>query len=139
MEEKIKRKDLIYKTNQYEYDFQQCKTIRSFSESIYFAKITTDKAEEDQRNLLKDIIEFNEKSRPRTKEEQDKKRDTYETVYALYEGRELFLNDFRSWIFPIKLTLRKGLKILTPKQMLQRLPIALAQVKAGNNSENLLN
>ena len=32
-----------------------------------------------------------------------------------------------------------GLKILTPKQMLQRLPIALAQVKAGNNSQNLLN
>ena len=33
----------------------------------------------------------------------------------------------------------EGLKILTSKQMLQRLPIALAQVKAGNNSENLLN
>ena len=32
-----------------------------------------------------------------------------------------------------------GLKILTPKQMLQRLAIVLAQVKAGNNSENLLN
>ena len=32
-----------------------------------------------------------------------------------------------------------GLKILTPKQMLQRLPIALAQGKAGNNSESLLN
>ena len=32
-----------------------------------------------------------------------------------------------------------GLKILTPKQMLPRLPIALAQVKAGNNSESLLN
>ena len=32
-----------------------------------------------------------------------------------------------------------GLKILTPKQMLQRLLIALAQVKAGNNSESLLN
>ena len=32
-----------------------------------------------------------------------------------------------------------GLKILTPKQILRRLPIALAQVKAGNNSENLLN
>ena len=30
-------------------------------------------------------------------------------------------------------------KILTPKQMLQRLPIVLLQVKAGNNSENLLN
>ena len=33
----------------------------------------------------------------------------------------------------------KQLKILTPKQMLQRLPIVLAQVKAGNNSQNLLN
>ena len=31
------------------------------------------------------------------------------------------------------------LKKLTPQQMLQGLPIALAQVKAGNNSENLLN
>ena len=36
-------------------------------------------------------------------------------------------------------TSRVGLKILTPKEMLQRLPIALAQVKAGNNSESLLN
>ena len=34
---------------------------------------------------------------------------------------------------------REGLKLLTPKQMLQRLPIALAQEKAGNTSENLLN
>ena len=32
-----------------------------------------------------------------------------------------------------------GLKTLTSKQMLQRLPIALEQVKAGNNLENLLN
>ena len=36
-------------------------------------------------------------------------------------------------------TMGTGLRILTPKQMLQRLPIALAQVKAGNNSEILLN
>ena len=36
-------------------------------------------------------------------------------------------------------TERTRLKILTPKQMLERLPIALAQVKAGNNSESLLN
>ena len=33
----------------------------------------------------------------------------------------------------------KGLKILTPNQMLKRLSIALAQIKAGNNSESLLN
>ena len=31
----------------------------------------------------------------------------------------------------------KGLKILTPKQMLQILPIVLSQVKAGNKRENL--
>ena len=31
----------------------------------------------------------------------------------------------------------QGLKILTPNQMLSRLPIALAQLKAGNNSEKL--
>ena len=33
----------------------------------------------------------------------------------------------------------EGLKILTPKQMLCRLPIILAQLKAGNNSEKLKN
>lgn len=34
---------------------------------------------------------------------------------------------------------RRGLKILTPMQMLQTLPVDLAKVKAGNESENLLN
>ena len=33
----------------------------------------------------------------------------------------------------------QGLKILTPSQMLRRLPISLAQLKAGNNSEKLKN
>ena len=40
--------------------------------------------------------------------------------------------------FSIK-TQGKGLRILTSKQMLQRLPIALAQVKASSTSKNLLN
>ena len=35
--------------------------------------------------------------------------------------------------------LGKGLKILTPNQMLSRLPITLAQLNAGNNSEKLKN
>ena len=38
-----------------------------------------------------------------------------------------------------KATEGKGLKILIPKQMLQRLSIAHAQMKSGNNSESLLN
>ena len=48
---------------------------------------------------------------------------------------------FESGIFlnPEGLQKGTGLKVLTPKQMLQRLPIALAQIKAGNNSERLLN
>ena len=33
----------------------------------------------------------------------------------------------------------QGLKILTPNQMLSRLPITLSQLKAGNNSEKLKN
>ena len=33
----------------------------------------------------------------------------------------------------------KGLKVLTPDQMLSRLPITLAQLKGGNNSEKFNN
>ena len=56
--------------------------------------------------------------------EKDKKRDTYKNAYALYEGQELTLNAFKSGVSPKKKQ-GKGLKI-SPKQMLQRLPIALA-------------
>ena len=38
-----------------------------------------------------------------------------------------------------KLQLGQGLKILTPNQMLRRLPVSLAQLKAGNNSEKIKN
>ena len=67
-------------------------------------------------------------------------------MYNFFEGRKKVLDASESKIFSIK---SKGSGILnldhsrlielTPKQMLQRLPIALAQVKAGNNSESLLN
>ena len=62
----------------------------------------------------------------------------------LYKARKEAINFFDDYSSMISETKNKatkgtGLKILTPKQMLQRLPIALAQVKAGNNSENLLN
>ena len=67
-------------------------------------------------------------------------------MYNFFEGREKVLDAFESKIF---LTKSKGtgilnpdhsiLKLLTPKQMPQRLPIVLAEVKAGNNSESLLN
>ena len=54
-----------------------------------------------------------------------------------------FIENYGSMILEAKRLAREqegiGLKILTPNQMLKRLPRALAQVKAGNNSESLLN
>ena len=38
-EEKIKRKDLIYKANKYKYDFQKCETIRSFGVNKILVKL----------------------------------------------------------------------------------------------------
>ena len=67
---------------------------------------------------------------------------------TFYKSREEVTNFFKDYIEMLcdasyeakqNKTEGAGLKILTPKQMLQRLPIALAQVKAGNNSESLLN
>ena len=51
-----------------------------------------------------------------------------------------FIEDYGSMILEAKKIVKqegKGLKILTPNQVLKRLPIALAQIKAGNNSESL--
>ena len=67
------------------------------------------------------------------------KKNILNSAQNLYYGRELVINSFKSGLFPLKSTTGTRLKVLTPKQMLQRLPIALAQVKAGNNSESLLN
>ena len=75
-------------------------------------------------------------------------RETIDNLEKFYHSREEIINFFRDYgkmvldaAYKSKQneTKGKGLKILTPKQMLQRLPIALAQVKAGNNSESLLN
>ena len=51
-----------------------------------------------------------------------------------------FIEDYGSMILEAKrkATEDKGVKMVTPKQLLQRLLIALAQIKAGNTSESLL-
>ena len=138
-EGKIKRQDVKYKMNKYTYDFQQFEMIRSFSGNSYSGKISIDEADMDQSNLLENMVEFNNKSRPIITESNNKKRNTFDSVSDLYEGQELILNACNSGIFPIKAWHEKGPKILTPKQFLQRFLIALAQVKVGNNLENLLN
>ena len=60
----------------------------------------------------------------------------------LYKARNNvieFFDDYSSMVFGVKHKATKGTGLLTPKQMLQSLPIPLTQVKAGNNSENVLN
>ena len=71
--------------------------------------------------------------------------DVLDSVTSLVQGREMVLKAFQSGIFQVSKESQEGegankmLKILTPNQMVKRLPIALAQVKASNNSESLLN
>ena len=73
-------------------------------------------------------------------------RKTLANINILYSARNnaiKFIEDYGSIILEARKLAREqegtGLKKLTPNQMLKRLPIALAQIKAGNNSESLLN
>ena len=73
MELKNRKKKLKYKTNKYLYSFQQFEAIKSFVDSIYTGKINIEEAELDQSNLLENMVKFNNKSKPKTKEGKDKK------------------------------------------------------------------
>ena len=72
-EEKDKWEDLKYITKIYTYDFLQYETIRSFNESSYTSKASKVEARKDQSNLSKNIVEFNNKSKPKHKEGNVKK------------------------------------------------------------------
>ena len=76
----------------------------------------------------------------------DNQKRALANINILYNARNeaiKFIEDYGSMILEAKkLAIEQegtGLKILTPNQMLRRLPIALAQIKEGNNSESLLN
>ena len=77
-----------------------------------------------------------------------KQKGVINNITRFYLSREVVINFFRDFTEMLNdanynakqnETPGKGLKILTPRQMIQRLPIALAQEKAVNNSKNLLN
>ena len=95
----------------------------------------------EQANLIAHFYDFIKKTKPQDPEQKKLKSDVLNSVGAFIKGREVMYNAFRSGIFHRLENSQEGerLKILTPNQMLKRLPIALAQVKAGNNSESLLN
>ena len=70
--------------------------------------------------------------------------DAIKNIKNLYKSRDKvnkLYNDYAKIISDdmYKAKQRTGLKMLTLKQMLQRLPEALTQAKAGNSSESLLN
>ena len=117
----------------------------SLFKNIRDGDISLEMAEEDQKKIKR---EFGQIKSGNPDHKSDKQLYTIKNVKNLYDSRQKIIDLFNSYskirseaLYKSKQneTKGKGLKILTPKQMLQRLPIALAQVKAGNNSENLLN
>ena len=120
------------------FDFQQFETARHFGDSIYSGKMNIKETVKKQTNQMENIANFSNESRRRLKKDNDKKQNTSYSINYFHEGWQLIIIAFRSRIFPVKVIKGTGLTILTPKEMYQRLPIALAQVKTGNTSKNLL-
>ena len=92
------------------------------------------------QNIFKSNLNKISKGRFKSKEQ----KSALENNKLLYEWQEAVIKLFNYYFLIAsevkhKAKYRKGLKILSRKQMLQRLPIELAQVKASNTSENLLN
>ena len=100
--------------------------ITSFGESIYGSKVNIGEAKIDQTNLFQNMVNFNNKSRSKTKEGKAKK-NTFDSISALYEVRELNCHGSKYGILSIKGKKGKGrpselltsylLKMLSPKQM----------------------
>ena len=144
IEKNVDRNRMVHKGTNETYDFRNFKTIHAFGNEIRNI-ISLDTANLEQANLLSYINNFKRKTKPQNPEKRKLRSDVLDSVSSLVQGREVVLKAFESGIFHKLEESQKGegvnerLKILTPNQMLKRLPIALAQVKAGNNSESLLN
>ena len=132
--------NFISKSSGNETNFSVVEDPITFINNIESNKITLEQAnasQEDFNEYLKLI------QRGRKTEEQ---KNPLSNINRIFNGRNdsiKFVEEYDSMILESKRNAaemeRKRLKILTPKQMLQRLPIALEQVKAGDNSESLLN
>ena len=105
----------------------------------FYRSITLEKAEEQQKEYKSNINEI-----IITSKKSENQISEMKNIKILYKSPENIIqvcNDYSRILSVAKCRRRKhreGLKILTPKQMLQRLPVAVAQVKAGN-ALNLLN
>ena len=123
------------------YSFDDLDDPLTLLNNIKKGEILMDKAMEQQYNFRKylNLIRIGNKN--------DNQKRTLANINVFYNARDnaiQFIHDYgRIFLEAREQALieqyGKGLKILTPNQRLKRLPIALAQVKAGNNSESLLN
>ena len=98
--------------------------------------VSIKKVEENQKELRPKMNEITARNSTYKDEVQS---DTIENIRNLYNSRQKIIdlfNDYTKIISEAKYKAKygEGLGILTSKQMLQRLPIALGQVKAGNNA-----
>ena len=108
---------------------------------IYNGDISLENVEKEQIELKKDLVRIKQGD---LKDKSPKQKKTINNIKNLYNSREKVVQMFNDYaknmsksIYESKQVTR--LTILTPKRMLQRLPIALAQRKVGNNSKSLLN
>ena len=121
-------------------DFSKIIDPLTFLDKIKKGEIRLETAKDYQKVLLENI----KPTRRGNKNAEQKK--ILANINMLYNARDSaikFIEDYGSMILEVEKLAKEqegtGLNILTPNQMLKRLPIALAQVKAGNNSESLLN
>ena len=110
--------------------------------SIHNGDKIIENIENEQIELKRDLGRIKQGD-PRNRSE--KQQNTIDNIENIYNSREEVIKMFNDYARNMSRNIydskqeRTGLKILTPKQMLQRLPIALAQIKAGNNSQSSLN
>ena len=96
LEKNVDREKLVYETKTDTYVFRIFRTIRTFGEDIYNVKITLEGANESQANLVEEIEKFNNKTKPKKKENKEKKDIVNKNLYNFYNGREMVLNTFKS-------------------------------------------
>ena len=139
--DEINQNDLVY----YFKGSSARKRFDDFNNGVnHFEKIRSGEMKLAEAKKLQNVFKsnLNEISKGRYKSEVQE--SALKTIKLFYKSREVVIklvNDYSSIMSEAKCKTKygEGLKILTPKQMLQRFPIALAQVKAGNTSENLFN
>ena len=96
---------MIYYSSEEPFNFITFKTVRSFGENIYSGKNTINEANKEQADSLEYILNFNNKARPKNKD--DKKiKEMFLIQQKKYEGRESVINAFKKVLFPLESTTR---------------------------------